>query len=55
VASADAVGTQVVASDFAVIRRVVIVDPDDRLGALCDPEDDEAVAAAFHGDPGRPG
>ncbi len=42
-----AVGTPVVASDFRELRRVVADDPDGPLGALCDPEDDDAIAAAF--------
>jgi glycosyltransferase involved in cell wall biosynthesis len=42
-----AVGTPVVASDFAEIRRVVLGDPLGPLGTLCDPDDDDAVAAAF--------
>jgi glycosyltransferase involved in cell wall biosynthesis len=42
-----AVGTPVVASDFREMRRVVADDPDGPLGALCDPQDDDAIAAAF--------
>jgi glycosyltransferase involved in cell wall biosynthesis len=41
-----AVGTPVLASDLPEIRRVVIDDPDGPLGAVCDPEDDDAIAAA---------
>ncbi len=44
-----AVGTPVVASDFPEIRRVVAGWPDGPLGALCDPEDDDAIAAALTG------
>lgn len=44
-----AVGTPVVASDFPEIRRVVAGWPGGPLGALCDPEDDEAIAAALTG------
>jgi glycosyltransferase involved in cell wall biosynthesis len=49
-----AAGTPVVASDFPEIRRVVAGDPDGPLGVLCDPEDDDAVAAAFAGLLGDP-
>lgn len=41
-----AVGTPVIASDFPEMRRVVDA-PDGPLGALCDPTDDEAIAAAL--------
>ncbi|MHB8958678.1 MAG: glycosyltransferase [Candidatus Limnocylindrales bacterium] len=44
-----AVGTPVVASDFPEIRRVVAGFPEGPLGALCDPQDDEAIAAALTG------
>lgn len=43
-----AMGTPVVASDFPEIRRVVAGWPDGPLGALCDPQDDDAIAGALN-------
>ncbi len=41
-----AAGVPVVASDFGPMRRIVIDDPDGPLGAVCDPTDPAAIAAA---------
>ena len=41
-----AVGTPVVSSDFPERRRIIIDDPDGPLGAVCDPTDQAAIAAA---------
>ena len=41
-----AAGVPVVASDFPVIRSILLDDPDGPLGAVCDPADPAAVAAA---------
>jgi len=49
-----AVGTPVVASDFPEMRRVVADWPDGPLGALCDPTDEDAIAAALNGLLGDP-
>lgn len=40
-------GVPVVASDFPPMRRIVIDDPDGPLGAVCDPTDPVAIAAAI--------
>jgi len=42
-----AVGLPVVSSDFPERRRIVIDDPDGPLGAVCDPTDPVALAAAI--------
>jgi len=42
-----AAGVPVVSSDFPGRRRIVIEDPDGPLGAVCDPTDADAVAAAL--------
>ncbi len=42
-----AAGVPVVASDFAPMRRIVIDDPDGPLGAVCNPTDPAALAAAI--------
>jgi glycosyltransferase involved in cell wall biosynthesis len=42
-----AVGTPVLASDLPEMRRVVLEDPDGPLGAVCDPDDEDAVVAAI--------
>ncbi len=42
-----AAGVPVVSSDFPGRRRIVIEDPDGPLGAVCDPTDPDAVAAAL--------
>jgi glycosyltransferase involved in cell wall biosynthesis len=42
-----AAGVPVVSSDAPVRRRIVIDDPDGPLGAVCDPERPEAIAAAI--------
>ncbi len=42
-----AAGTPVVASDFPGIRGVILDDPEAPLGAVCDPADPAAVAAAI--------
>ena len=42
-----AAGVPVVASDFPVMRRVVLDDPAGPLGALCDPADPKSIAAAI--------
>ena len=44
-----AAGVPVVASDFPGMRRIVIDDPDGPLGAVCDPTDPDAIAAAIRG------
>ena len=49
-----AVGTPVIASDFPEIRRVVAGWPGGPLGALCDPTDHDAIAAALEGLLGDP-
>jgi glycosyltransferase involved in cell wall biosynthesis len=41
-----AVGTPVVSSDFPARRHIIIDDPDGPLGAVCDPTDPAAIAAA---------
>lgn len=41
-----AAGVPVVASDFGPMRRIVMEDPDGPLGAVCDPTDASAIAAA---------
>jgi glycogen(starch) synthase len=41
-----AAGVPVVSSDFPAMRRIVIEDPDGPLGAVCDPTDPAAIAAA---------
>jgi glycosyltransferase involved in cell wall biosynthesis len=40
-------GVPVVSSDFPLRRRIVIEDPDGPLGAVCDPTDPDAIAAAL--------
>lgn len=42
-----AAGVPVVASDFPGLRDILIGDPDGPLGAVCDPADPEAIAAAL--------
>ena len=42
-----AAGVPVVSSDFPARRRIVIDDPDGPLGAVCDPTDPGAIAAAL--------
>jgi glycosyltransferase involved in cell wall biosynthesis len=42
-----AAGVPVVSSDFPGRRRIVMEDPEGPLGAVCDPTDPEAVAAAL--------
>jgi glycosyltransferase involved in cell wall biosynthesis len=42
-----AAGIPVVSSDFPARRRIVIDDPDGPLGAVCDPTDPGAIAAAL--------
>ena len=42
-----AAGVPVVASDFPEMHRIVIDDPDGPLGAVCDPTDPGAIAAAI--------
>ena len=42
-----AAGVPVVSSDFPGRRRIVIEDPEGPLGAVCDPTDPDAVAAAL--------
>ena len=42
-----AVGLPVVSSDFPERRRIIIDDPDGPLGAVCDPTDTAALAAAI--------
>jgi glycosyltransferase involved in cell wall biosynthesis len=42
-----AAGVPVISSDFPVRRRIIIDDPDGPLGAVCDPTDPEAIAAAI--------
>jgi len=42
-----AAGVPVVSSDFPGRRRIVIEDPDGPLGAVCDPTDPDAIAAAL--------
>ena len=42
-----AAGVPVVSSDFPARRRIVIDDPDGPLGAVCDPTDPVAIAAAL--------
>lgn len=42
-----AAGVPVVSSDFPVRRRIVMEDPAGPLGAVCDPTDPDAVAAAI--------
>jgi len=42
-----AAGTPVVSSDFHERRRIVVDDPDGPLGAVCDPTDPAAIAAAI--------
>lgn len=44
-----AAGVPVVTSDFPEMRRIVIDDPDGPLGAVCDPTDPDAIAAAIRG------
>jgi len=44
-----AAGVPVVASDFPEMRRIIIGDPDGPLGAVCDPADPDAIAAAIRG------
>jgi glycosyltransferase involved in cell wall biosynthesis len=44
-----AVGTPVLASDLPEMRRAVMEDPDGPLGAVCDPDDEDAVVAALVG------
>jgi glycosyltransferase involved in cell wall biosynthesis len=41
-----AAGVPVVVSDFPVMRRIVLDDPAGPLGAVCDPSDPSAIAAA---------
>lgn len=41
-----AAGVPVVASDFPAMRAIVLDDPDGPLGAVCDPTDPAAIAAA---------
>jgi glycosyltransferase involved in cell wall biosynthesis len=41
-----AAGTPVVSSDFPERRRIILDDPDGPLGAVCDPTDPAAIAAA---------
>jgi glycosyltransferase involved in cell wall biosynthesis len=41
-----AAGVPVLASDFPAMRRIVLDDPDGPLGAVCDPADPDAIAAA---------
>ncbi len=40
-------GVPVVSSDFPLRRRIVMEDPDGPLGAVCDPTDPDAIAAAL--------
>jgi glycosyltransferase involved in cell wall biosynthesis len=40
-------GVPVVSSDFPLRRRIVVEDPDGPLGAVCDPTDPDAIAAAL--------
>lgn len=42
-----AAGVPVVSSDFPARRRIVMNDPDGPLGAVCDPTDPRAIAAAI--------
>ena len=42
-----ATGLPVVVSDFVEMRRIVLEDPDGRLGAVCDPADPVSIAAAI--------
>ena len=42
-----AAGVPVVSSDFPIRRQIVIDDPDGPLGAVCDPTDPIAIAAAI--------
>jgi glycosyltransferase involved in cell wall biosynthesis len=42
-------GVPVVTSDFAAMRGIVMGDPDGPLGAVCDPADPRAIAAAIRG------
>ncbi|MCU0309252.1 MAG: glycosyltransferase [Chloroflexi bacterium] len=42
-----AVGLPVVSSDFPERRRIILGDPDGPLGAVCDPTDPAAIAAAI--------
>ena len=42
-----ATGLPVVVSDFIEMRRIVLENPDGPLGAVCDPADPEAIAAAI--------
>jgi glycosyltransferase involved in cell wall biosynthesis len=44
-----AAGVPVVSSDFPLRRRILVEDPDGPLGAVCDPRDPDAVAAAIRG------
>lgn len=49
-----AAGVPVVGSDFSVIRRIVLDDPEGSLGAVCDPTDPASIAAAIRAVVGRP-
>ena len=42
-----AAGTPVVASDFPTLRRIIVDNPGGPLGAVCDPGDVQAIAAAI--------
>jgi glycosyltransferase involved in cell wall biosynthesis len=42
-----AAGLPVVSSDFPERRRIILLDPDGPLGAVCDPTDPDAIAAAI--------
>ncbi len=42
-----AAGVPVVSSDFPARRRIIVDDPDGPLGAVCDPTDPDAIAAAL--------
>jgi glycosyltransferase involved in cell wall biosynthesis len=44
-----AAGVPVVASDFPAMHAIVLDDPDGPLGAVCDPTDPAAIAAAVRG------
>ncbi|MFI5261189.1 MAG: glycosyltransferase, partial [Candidatus Limnocylindrales bacterium] len=44
-----AAGVPVVASDFPAMRHIVLDDPAGPLGAVCDPTDPTALAAALGG------
>ena len=49
-----AAGVPVVSSDFAERRRIIIDEPEGPLGAVCDPTDPSAIAAAIAGILGLP-